>query len=230
MDMLSIVFPRIHREGTRFILAFGAVTLILFWVWDPLGWLGVIATTWCVFFFRDPDRHTPDDENLVICPADGVICSVGPASPPPELELDDEEYMRICVFMNVFDCHVNRSPMDGEVVRTVYHPGKFLNASLDKASEDNERMGLAIRNNHIGLIGVVQIAGLVARRIVCEVKENTILEAGERFGIIRFGSRVDIYINKEIAPLVSVGQTVVAGETVFADIRMKGEGRPSEVR
>ena len=230
MDTMSILFPRIHREGKPFILAFAAATLVLFLVWPPLGWAGLVLTIWCVYFFRDPDRYTPTDRDLIICPADGVICSVGEATPPAELEMAEEQYLRICVFMNVFNCHVNRSPVDGEIDRVVYHPGKFLNASLDKASEDNERNGLVIRTNSMGQVGVVQIAGLVARRIVCEVKPNDVLEAGERFGIIRFGSRVDVYVRKDIAPLVSVGQTVVAGETVLADSRLTGEARTAEVR
>lgn len=230
MDMLDIVFPRIHKEGRIFILGFGAATFVLFWFSDFLGLLGFVLTIWCIYFFRDPDRYTPEDDNLVICPADGVICSVGKAAPPPELELEDEEYLRICVFMNVFNCHVNRVPMNGEVMRNIYHPGAFLNASSDKASVDNERNSLIIRTNSIGQIGVVQIAGLVARRIVCDAKEGDILEAGERFGIIRFGSRVDVYIKADLAPLVSYGQTVVAGETVFADIRHTGEGRETEIR
>ena len=230
MDTMSILFPRIHNEGKPFILAFAGATLVLFLIWPPLGWAGLVLTIWCVYFFRDPDRYTPTDRDLIICPADGVICSVGEAAPPPELEMEDEDYLRICVFMNVFNCHVNRSPVDGEIVRVVYHPGKFLNASLDKASEDNERNGLVIRTNTIGQVGVVQIAGLVARRIVCEVKPDDVLEAGERFGIIRFGSRVDVYVRKDIAPLVSVGQTVVAGETVLADSRITGDARTTEVR
>ena len=230
MDTMSILFPRIHREGKPFILGFAVVTLVLFLIWPPLGWMGLGLTVWCVYFFRDPDRFTPTDRDLIICPADGVICAVGEASPPPELEMENETYLRICVFMNVFNCHVNRSPVDGEVLKVVYHPGKFLNASLDKASEDNERNGLVLRTNSMGQVGVVQIAGLVARRIVCETQPNSVLEAGERFGIIRFGSRVDVYMRKDIAPLVSVGQTVIAGESVLADSRVTGEARATEVR
>lgn len=230
MDALSLLFPPLHKEGIKFIVVFAVATLLLFFIWTPLGWVGTGLTVWCMYFFRDPDRHTPQADNLVICPADGVICMVGEASPPPELEMPDETYMRICVFMNVFNCHVNRTPLKGEIVTSAYHPGKFLNASLDKASEDNERHGLRLRTDVAGDMGVVQIAGLVARRILCEVSEGDILEAGERFGIIRFGSRVDIYMRKDIAPLVSVGQTVVAGETVFADVSKPGEARRAEVR
>ena len=230
MNMSDIIVPRIHPEGPKFVWIFLAITVVLFLIAKPLGGLGVIATIWCFYFFRDPDRHTPMDENLVICPADGVICSVGEAAPPAELNMPEDAYLRICVFMNVFNCHVNRSPVDGEVINVLYHPGQFLNASLDKASEQNERNSLVIRNTIIGDVAVVQIAGLVARRIVCDVRENTLLDAGERFGMIRFGSRVDVYVRKDLSALVSVGQTVIAGETVLADMRVSGEPRDTEVR
>ena len=230
MNMSDIIVPRIHPEGPKFVWIFAGITLVLFLIAKPLGWLGVVATIWCFYFFRDPDRHTPMEENLIICPADGVICSVGEATPPLELNMPEEAYLRICVFMNVFNCHVNRSPVDGEVVKVLYHPGQFLNASLDKASEQNERNSLVIRNTTIGDVGVVQIAGLVARRIVCDVRENTLLDAGERFGMIRFGSRVDVYVRKDLSALVSVGQTVIGGETVFADMRVTGGPRDTEVR
>ena len=217
MDMLKIVAVPIHREGWRFVGIFAAVTLLLFLIADPLGWLGLGATVWCYYFFRDPDRVVPEGEGLVIAPADGVICLVGPAVPPPDLGLGDQPLMRVATFMNVFNCHVNRTPVAGEVERIAYHPGKFLNASLDKASEENERNGLVVLGDDGLRYGVVQIAGLVARRILCEVTEGVHLRRAERFGLIRFGSRVDVYLPDGVVPLVSEGQTMVAGETVLAD-------------
>lgn len=218
MDPLSVVIPRIHSEGFRFIVIFGVVTLVLFFIWEPLGWLGLVATVWCLYFFRDPERFTPVGNGLVIAPADGVVCTVGLATPPPELDFPDGEMMRIGIFMNVFDCHVNRMPIDGKVIKSVYHPGKFLNASFDKASEENERQALAVESHGGQRIGVVQIAGLVARRIVCQCQEGDKVNAGERFGIIRFGSRVDVYVEPAATLLVSQGQTMTAGETVLADL------------
>ncbi len=218
MDPLSVVIPRIHSEGFRFIVIFGVVTLVLFFIWEPLGWLGLVATVWCLYFFRDPERFTPVGNGLVIAPADGVVCTVGLATPPPELDLPGGEMMRIGIFMNVFDCHVNRMPIDGKVIKSVYHPGKFLNASFDKASEENERQALAVESHGGQRIGVVQIAGLVARRIVCQCQEGDKVNAGERFGIIRFGSRVDVYVEPTATLLVSQGQTMTAGETVLADL------------
>jgi len=218
MDPLSVVIPRIHSEGLRFIAIFGVVALVLFFIWEPLGWLGLVATVWCLYFFRDPERFTPIGEGLVIAPADGVVCAVGLAAPPPELELPGGEMMRIGIFMNVFNCHVNRVPIDGKIIKSVYHPGKFLNASLDKASEENERQALAVESQGGQRIGVVQIAGLVARRIVCQCQEGDELKAGERIGIIRFGSRVDVYLEPTTTLLVSAGQTMIAGETVLADM------------
>ncbi len=230
MDSLAVIIPRLHREGVKFVVAFAAATLVLFVIWTPLGWLGFVLTIWCVFFFRDPDRHTPMGDGLVISPADGVICYVGPSAPPPELEFATRDLLRISVFMNVFDCHVNRCPVPGTIGQSVYRPGKFLNASLDKASEDNERQSLRLDSGEFGQVGVVQIAGLVARRIVCEVREGQELKAGERFGMIRFGSRVDVYLDPGIAPLVAVGQTSVAGETIFADRSSSEAARETEVR
>ena len=230
MDSLTTISPRLHREGFKFVIAFAVVTLGLFIIWLPLGWLGFVLTVWCIYFFRDPDRHTPTREGLVISPADGIICYVGRAAPPPELEFSSQDLLRISVFMDVFNCHVNRSPVAGTIARSVYRPGKFLNASLDKASDDNERQGLRLETDDFGQVGVVQIAGLVARRIVCDVREGQELKAGERFGMIRFGSRVDVYLDPNVAPLVTVGQTSVAGETVFADRSSTETARTSEVR
>lgn len=207
----------IHPEGYLFIGIFSLVSLVLFIVWRPLGWIGVVLTLWCVYFFRDPVRVTPVRDGLVVAPADGRISSVALAVPPAELGLGSESVPRVSIFMSVFDVHVNRSPVSGEVERIVYRPGKFLNADLDKASEDNERNALVVRTPS-GRFGVVQIAGLVARRIVCFVKEGQLVSAGERFGLIRFGSRVDVYLPAGTRPLVSVGQYALGGETIIADL------------
>jgi phosphatidylserine decarboxylase len=218
MSMLDTFLMPMHREGRRFVAIFAVVTLGLFLLWEPLGWIGVGLTVWCYYFFRDPARVTPLRPGLVVSPADGVVSLLAPAVPPPELGLGDAPLTRISVFMSVFNCHVNRAPVAG-VVRTVaYRPGKFLNASLDKASEDNERNGLVIDMADGRALGVVQIAGLVARRIVCFTAEGRSLATGERFGLIRFGSRLDVYLPDGVAPLVTVGQTMVAGETVLADL------------
>jgi len=218
MDVLSVVVPRFHSEGVRFVAIFAAVTIVLFVIWQPLGWLGLIATVWCFYFFRDPDRITPIGRGLVIAPADGVVCAVGPATPPETLATIQEKMLRVSIFMSVFNCHVNRVPMTGSVVKSVYHPGKFLSATLDKASTDNERQILAIETDIGQIIGVVQIAGLIARRIVCDVKEGDQVMSGERFGMIRFGSRVDVYLDAASVPLVAEGQIVIGGETVLADL------------
>ncbi len=207
----------IHPEGYLFIGIFALVSLVLFIIWKPLGWIGVVLTLWCVYFFRDPVRVTPVRDGLVIAPADGKISSVALAVPPVELGLGSESLPRVSIFMSVFDVHVNRSPVSGEIERIVYRPGKFLNADLDKASEDNERNGLVVRTPS-GRYGVVQIAGLVARRIVCFVKEGQLVAAGERFGLIRFGSRVDVYLPAGTKPLVAVGQYALGGETIIADL------------
>ncbi|MBA5779386.1 phosphatidylserine decarboxylase [Stappia sp. F7233] len=217
-DTISKTLVPIHREGWPFIAIAGAATLILGWFFDPLFWIGLFLTGWVCYFFRDPARVTPVVEGLVISPADGTVSQVGMARPPVELALGDEPMMRVCVFMNVFNCHVNRAPIGGRVVRVAYKAGKFLNADLDKASEDNERNGLVIENGDVK-IGVVQIAGLVARRIVCFVREGENVGMGERFGLIRFGSRLDVYLPEGIVPRVAVGQTMIAGESIIADLR-----------
>jgi phosphatidylserine decarboxylase len=208
----------IHPEGYIFIGAFAVAALLLGWVWVPLGWIGWILTAWCAYFFRDPPRVTPTKEGLVISPADGRVESLGSFVPPAELELGDKPLPRISIFMSVFDCHVNRMPVTGRVAKIVYRPGLFLNADLDKASEDNERMGLVVHTVY-GHFGVVQIAGLIARRIVSFVKDGADLSVGERFGLIRFGSRVDVYLPEGGRPLVGLGQRAIAGETVLADMR-----------
>lgn len=217
-DMLATVIKPMHPEGYRFVAIFAAVTAGLFLLWAPLGWLGLGLTVWCYYFFRDPARVTPDREGLVVSPADGVVSLIEPAVPPPELGLGPEALTRVSVFMNVFDCHVNRIPAGGEVTAVAYRPGKFLNASLDKASVDNERNALAIRLPDGRTMAVVQIAGLVARRILCQVRPGEVLPTGARFGMIRFGSRVDVYLPDGVAPLVAVGQSMTSGETVIADL------------
>ncbi len=216
IDSLRKQITPIHPEGYVFVALFAGVALVLSWISTPLGWIGAILTLWCAYFFRDPARVTPVAEGLVISPADGVICSIGPFQPPPELGLGMDPMLRVCVFMNVFDVHVNRAPVTGRISRIAYKPGLFLNADLDKASEDNERSGLVIESRH-GRVGVVQIAGLIARRIVSFVQEGQSLGVGERFGLIRFGSRVDVYLPAGARVLVGLGARAIAGETVLAD-------------
>jgi phosphatidylserine decarboxylase len=191
------------------------VANLLAWIWSPLGWIGGILTVWCIYFFRDPVRTVPVGEGLVISPADGRVSMIVEAVPPPELGLSDEPMTRISIFMNVFNCHVNRVPVSGTIETIAYRPGLFLNAELDKASEDNERNAIIV-NTGRERFGVVQIAGLIARRIVGFVEEGDRLSVGERFGLIRFGSRVDVYLPDDYHPLVGVGQTTIAGETVIA--------------
>ena len=208
----------VHREGLPFIGTFALASLLLFWLWSPLGWLGTVATLWCVYFFRDPERVTPIREGIVVSPADGRVSRIINAVPPVELGLGERAVARVSIFMSVFDCHVNRSPVTGKIERIVYHHGPFLSADLDKASENNERNSLVIAAGK-GRVGVVQIAGLIARRIVCFVREGATVGAGERIGMIRFGSRVDVYLPDGVRPLVAEGQTAIAGETVLADLR-----------
>jgi phosphatidylserine decarboxylase len=224
------LFPPLHPEGPGFVGVFALVALILWWIWAPLGVVGLALTIWCFYFFRDPDRYTPTREGLVISPADGVVQLICDVPPPPELEMGSTPMTRVSVFMSVFDCHVNRAPIGGTIVREEYTPGKFLNATLDKASEDNERQALHIRTPEGKDFAVVQIAGLVARRIRCDVRKDQPIATGQRFGMIRFGSRLDVYLPAGVQPLVSVGQTAIAGETVLADVRSNEAQREGEVR
>ncbi len=227
MSILSSIRRQIvpvHREGYLFIAGFAVATLILDWLWSPLGWIGGILTAWCIYFFRDPTRVTPMREGLVISPADGVISSIGFFVAPPELGLGDRPLQRVSVFMSVFDCHVNRAPVSGRIAKITYRAGTFVNADLDKASEDNERSCFLLETSS-GRIGVVQIAGLIARRIVCFVRENETIGVGDRFGLIRFGSRVDVYLPDGVRVLVGQGSKAIAGETVLADIRASEPAR-----
>jgi phosphatidylserine decarboxylase len=211
---------RIHREGYPFIAIFVAVNLLAFLLASWLGWLLLPITLWCVAFFRDPDRKTPAEPGLIICPADGKLLPIVEAAPPAELGMGDAPRPRLSIFMNVFNVHVNRNPVSGSVVALAYRPGKFFNASFDKASIDNERMSIRLRpegqSGEARDLGVVQIAGLVARRIVCDLAQGEGVRRGERFGIIRFGSRVDVYLPPGTEILVQPGITTRAGETVLA--------------
>jgi phosphatidylserine decarboxylase len=218
LDSIRRQIVPIHPDGYLFVAIFAAVTLVLFFLFAPLGWVGLMLTLWCAYFFRDPLRVTPLDAELVIAPADGVICFAGPSVPPPELGLGPDALPRVSIFMSVFDCHINRAPVAGRIGKIVYRPGTFINADLDKASEDNERNGLVIESAN-GRIGVVQIAGLVARRILCFVSVGEMIGAGERFGLIRFGSRVDVYLPSGTRILVETGTRSVGGESIIADFR-----------
>jgi phosphatidylserine decarboxylase len=219
----------IHPEGYPFIGAFAFLSLVLFWLSSPLGWLGTMFTAWCAYFFRDPVRVTPVREGIVVSPADGRVSRIVNAVPPAELGLGDKPLPRVSIFMSVFDCHVNRSPVSGRIERIAYRAGTFINADLDKASENNERNSLVIATASGNRIGVVQIAGLIARRIVSFVREGVTIAAGDRFGLIRFGSRLDVYLPDGVRPLVAEGQTAIAGETVLADLRALDPGRTFRV-
>jgi len=221
----------IHREGYIFIAIFAVVAFILASFNGTLGWIGFIGTVWCVYFFRNPERSTPINDNLIVSVGDGVVQAIKEIAPPAELGLGDDEMIRVSVFLNVFNVHVNRVPASGKILSLHYHPGRFFNASLDKASIHNERQSVLMETAAGAKIAFVQIAGLVARRIVCDLEENQEIKAGQRYGIIRFGSRVDIYLPLKTAILVSQGQTCVGGETVIADMAMKKSAEPKfEVR
>jgi phosphatidylserine decarboxylase len=225
----SILVP-IHRAGWPLIAIFAVASLLLSMLSSALGAIGLLATAWCVYFFRDPDRLTPTRHGLIVSPADGIVSSVAPASPPAEVGLPQQPWTRVSVFLNIFDVHINRAPVDGSITAVRYRPGKFLNASLDKASDDNERNALRIDTVDGTTIVVVQIAGLIARRICSWVREGQPILAGERFGMIRFGSRVDVYLPNGISPLVAPGQRCIAGETVIADLRAQEPERTAERR
>lgn len=230
MKSLSSVLVPIHAEGYRFVAIFAVASLILFWIWGPFGWLGLVATAWCAYFFRDPPRVTPVAPGLVVAPADGLIVEVVPAPPPPELEMGAEPRLRIAIFLSVFDCHINRVPADGEIVRAIYRPGGFLDASYAEASERNERQSVLLHDIEGRPLAFVQIAGWIARRIVCKLHEGQRVRAGERFGMIRFGSRMEVYLDPAYAPLVCVGQRAIAGETVLAEAGDARRSRGGEIR
>ena len=213
--MLDKIFPKIHNEGYKFIVIFIIGTIILYFISGFLGFVGLVLTIWCYYFFRDPDRISIDDENYLTSPADGLVLQVLETDGPKELGLENKKFTKVSIFMNVFDCHVNRSPCSGKISEILYKPGKFINASLDKASEDNERNYYKIKDKHGNNIIIVQIAGLVARRIVCETNKNQELNQGDIIGMIRFGSRADVYY-ENYEPLVKIGQTAISGETLLA--------------
>lgn len=227
---MKIIMTPINSAGWPFIAMFAGLTVMLGLIAKPLGWIGVILTLFCVYFFRDPDRVTPIRQGLIISPADGVVQFIDREAPPPELEMGAAPRPRVCIFMNVFNVHVNRVPCDGEILKLAYVPGKFFNASLDKASKFNERQGVRMKTSEGHEIAFVQIAGLIARRIVCRLKEGQKVRAGERFGLIRFGSRLDVYLPDDTKPLALAGQQTVAGETVIADIHAKETARMGEIR
>jgi len=213
--MLNKIFPKIHSEGYKFLAIAIFITIFLYFLSTFLGLVGLTLSIWVYYFFRDPERISINDDNYLTSPADGEVLMVHEVDGPKELNLEDKKFIKISIFMNVFDCHVNRTPCEGKISEIFYKPGKFLNASLDKASEDNERNYYKIINNSGEDIIVVQIAGLIARRIVCESSKDQELKQGDRIGMIRFGSRADVYF-ENFKPLVKVGQTTVAGETLLA--------------
>ena len=229
-SLFDNVLVPIAREGRPFIAVFSLVSAVLYFLYAPLGWIGLVLTLWCIYFFRNPERVTPEREGLIISPADGIVQMIAEVPPPEELDMGAAPVVRVSVFMNVFDCHVNRIPCDGRIGKLVYVPGQFLNASLDKASEENERQMMRIDLDSGAFIGAVQIAGLVARRIVCYLEEDQIVLAGERFGLIRFGSRVDIYLPHGAVSHAVIGQKCVSGETVLADLKSDEAARSGEVR
>ena len=213
--MLEKIFPKIHAEGYKFLAIAIFVTIFLYFFSNFLGLIGLVITIWVYYFFRDPERVSINDDNYLTSPADGEVLMVHEIEGPKELGLENKKFTKISIFMNVFDCHVNRTPCEGKISEILYKPGKFLNASLDKASEDNERNYYKIINNQSEEIIVVQIAGLIARRIVCETSKDQELKQGDRIGMIRFGSRADVYF-ENYKVLVKVGQKMIAGETLLA--------------
>ena len=213
--MINILFPTLHKEGYRFLAIFGVVTFILLLLSSFLGIVSLILTIWVYYFFRDPERFSINDEDYLVSPADGVITQITETNGPKTLGLEDKKYTKISIFMNVFDCHVNRVPSSGKINKIYYKPGSYINASLDKASEENERNYINMTNSNGDELILVQIAGLIARRIVCEVKENEEIKQGNKFGIIRFGSRVDLYF-EDYKLMVNLNQKTISGETILA--------------
>mgnify|MGYP000277138112 CR=1 FL=1 len=225
MSSWDTVKTPLHPEGRRFVAIFAIITAGLFYLFEPLGWAGVALTLWCAYFFRDPERVSPTEKGLLVSPADGVVLPIIKDKPPLELDMGDEPLTRISIFMNVFNVHVNRVPAKGEIKKLRYVPGKFLDAALDKASEKNERQLVLMKTESGHEVAFVQIAGLVARRILCTLEEGQDVEVGDRMGLIRFGSRVDVYLPKGVEPLVVEGQIMIAGETVLADCSNQSTAR-----
>ncbi|MBR2300088.1 MAG: phosphatidylserine decarboxylase [Alphaproteobacteria bacterium] len=229
ISLVKYIFPNINQDGWKFVSIFAVATALLGLIWTPLGLIGIVLTVWCYYFFRDPDRVTPDVKDVVVSPADGVVQMITRVTGPEELGLNNKTYNRISIFMSVFNVHVNRAPATGEILKTTYVKGKFFNATLDKASKDNERQLIAMKTSSGKTIAFVQIAGLVARRIICLAKVGDKFEAGQRFGWIRFGSRLDVYLPTDVEPLVCVGQTMTAGETILANLSADKQERPQGV-
>lgn len=226
----NYLLPTIHNEGWRFVGIFAAATALLAMMWEPLGWIGLVLTIWCYYFFRDPQRVTPDIEDVVVSPADGIVQMIATVPAPEELNMGKKKFTRVSIFMSVFNVHVNRAPASGKIINAVYVPGKFLNATLDKASKDNERQLLAMKTKSGKDICFVQIAGLVARRIVCDAQIGQEYKAGERFGMIRFGSRLDVYLPEGVEPQVVLGQTMVAGESIIANLKSDAKAMEGTLR
>lgn len=224
------VLAPVHAAGWPFVAGAALAAVVGFAIWAPLGWLGVLATAFCTYFFRDPPRIVPLGEALVVAPADGQVCAVDESVPPAELDMGSAPLPRVGIFLNIFDVHINRSPVDGTVAALAYRKGRFVNAALDKASEDNERQAVRLTLGDGRDLAVVQIAGLVARRIICELRDGQTVRRGERFGLIRFGSRTDVYLPPGVAPLVALGQRATGGETVIADLALQGPPRHGEER
>lgn len=227
--MKAVLVP-IHPQGWPFVALFALAAGLMWYAALPLGLFGCVLTLWCLYFFRNPDRVTPTRAGLVISPADGVVQMIAPAPPPAQLDMGADPLIRVSIFMNVFDVHVNRVPVDGTVDKLFYHSGRFINASLDKASEHNERQSVSVRLADGRRVAFVQIAGLIARRILCHLKEGETVRAGQRFGMIRFGSRVDVFLPPGVSPLVALGQRMIAGETVIADLQANEPQRQGAVR
>jgi len=224
--MLKSVYAPIHSDGWKFVGIFGLIAIILYCITPALGFIGLVLTCWCYYFFRNPKRTTPLREGLIASPADGIVSLIQQVKAPVEYGMGEEERTRVSIFLNVFDVHVQRIPFAGKVKKIIYHPGKFLNASLDKASDENERQTVIVQNGSVE-IAFTQIAGLIARRIRCDIQEGQDVSIGQLYGLIRFGSRVDIYLPPNVSPLVSIGQRMIGGETIIADLVVPNEQRAS---
>ncbi|WCL55794.1 phosphatidylserine decarboxylase [Gimibacter soli] len=213
---MDVVMTPIHREGHLFVALFFAASIVLMALWAPLGWIGLVLTAWCLYFFRDPHRVVPEEKGILVSPADGTVCLIMEATPPAELGMGDEKVTRVSIFLSVFNVHVNRVPAAGTITGLAYVPGKYLNAAAEEASEENERQLVRMTTEDGDDIAFAQVAGLVARRILCDLEEGQKVDRGDRMGLIRFGSRTDIYLSAKLKPMVKVGQTMIGGETVIA--------------